>query len=963
MRVCMSSVSCITSERDVYLNVLNTLSVVADNVKKIEKAGKRCFSAAFERAFQLSGGPYIRVEPPSPVSSDEELSSCSDGSGDERDAVASPTATDTATKRSAYLAAVMHLLTAVTQQLELTAQMRGLAKVPAAIDAARKACELQPTVLQACFDYVESAAAAKFDVPADSSLVARVREASEVERRTRGLLSWAKLKKIGGVDVVAAEDAGSAGAAGGVNETPATLVAPASSAEVASRPAITSAARQLQPEPHQPSTQLHRMQQAPPPPPPATAAALPHPRSTLGAPSPHSYANVHEEDEDDDGSSFVGTMDATDLLNDVAEQLTFDTSAMEKKPAATASAELDEMFRQETEQGRRNYRARELLSLHLEQTNEPLTPARQKIVSQCPTLRDVMSVLGKLDYNIITFQVRSMPQQIGESGPVLWCAALDLCVSENYEDAENARKKWMEERVGAAPLEPCERERYRWVELVRSEACVRGAQAKLKVVTLAAELLFPNELAYYCSLGRDDVFVPDASVRGRGAGERLVAKTTAFGGMVSFNADRATSFVRQAFQIMERQAPQLGRMTLDIAEERGTQNQTEVPSQLENYTVRIYRGDGTLVTAQSSATYQGQFEEGTTAKTAAPTYKSLEVISNATPTSPAMLPTLFDALHTAAEKLGVLGDYLLLKASYDNLRLPVANEPREYVLNYVSLVFGTFRMNGTVHKDMVDTVEQPLGAGWSTTIRIGVPRTPTDDASEMKFVQLEHRRASTKKAARNEALLYAGKTNFTPELLSMMEYGTVPQKAHAEIILVVDTTPAVCLHHPLLKEMSTWKKSVALAQEESSAPGAALHAETKEGQAHSNPCDHFIVSAIRRNLPVAVNDMTAWLAQSNSEFIYTLTMDTEKVEWFLASLPQVESVFGQYTYPDQEMPNSKRLTGSTAFIGGRSPIFALYIATRSLREILENYSSSSRASAKYANAVGTARSTAPTVTA
>lgn len=899
--------SAIESSASALTYTLHVLDEVTNNVKKLTKVARASFKKDFEAAFEVCGGPYTHPQPPSPLQSDDEASSLGEA-GDAAEcfspAAAAAAGLSGVTMRSAFGAILIHLTSAVEEQMELARRVLPQANVPAVVEVVMKSCEPLPKALHTCFEYVygpDTVAAAELNAPAGATLERCLQCAVEVERRTRALLAWAKLKKMGDDAPVVAPASpppppdGTRGKVAPVTATP-----PSSCGSGDFSPSTV--APQVKPSKQSVSSQRT----------PSIATTSASKPATIRS---YRLGVMTESDDDDDGSS--AAVDATNLLS----QLTFNVPGEEQPTRNGAVSHADgAAFGPAEELGRRNVRGRKLLAGVVEQTAEPMTEARRKTIVQSATVRDMMGTLAPREYNIVAFQVRTAPQQIGENGPVLWCGALDACVSDDVANEEDVpRRRWMEERIGPQPLEAGEKEGCRWIELVRSEACVRGAQAKLRVVTMGAQLLFPREFQLYCTLQRDDISQPDVVMEKIYADGLKGKCEIPLGRLITFVADRSSSFLAQAFQLMQDRRPEVGTLRLDIAGEHSPTQDYGAESVPKNYTVRILRANGTVLTAQSSEEYAEQ-------RMAA--------------VWPALVPTVFDAVYNAAERLGALEQYNQLKASFDRLCLPVSNEPREYITSYFTIVFGMSVSPPNMLKDPVRIAEKPVTGGWSTVLSIAFPRTPTNRRGEYKFVDVETRHSSTKRVARNDTLTYAGKTNFTPELLRMMDYGTAPQKGQAEAILVTPVAGIIPVHHALRDEIAKLKRASAAAQAWGNAPGEVVMTEKLRRRfGHLSPCDQLIADAIERNLPAAVREMAEWLEQNFGGFGCNLHLYPEAVDAALAAPPAQEVEFGSLTYHWQYADACAEGEGNGGErpipIKGRSPIFAVFAATRCLREAFE----------------------------
>ncbi|KPA80513.1 hypothetical protein ABB37_04726 [Leptomonas pyrrhocoris] len=925
------SVTTISSVSGLQETVYEVVKATAENVRKFEKHTRRLFNADFESSFRACGGPYHRpvLRSPSPSDDDDEEEA------EEGDGAAARGQSEAATLRSAYGAILQLMCATVEAQAELARRLQATALSPMTLKVVADARESRLTALEDCHAYVygEDAATSTVDPlakPASAEVLTWMQVASEVERRARAQLSWVKLKKVGedAVQSASSPPPPQQSQRSPVQASPVVAVAEAPTGRTREAPLPVASAK--------------------------TASSV----STIPT-SVFQHDGSDSDDDDHHQREFrKDWMDATVLLNELVDTLAaedevhFDLLSPGVPMVATLPEQAvnDPLCDPATAMGRRNARAQKLLKGILRPTDEEMSAARRKLLAKCPTLRELMSVFGKMDYNIVTYQVRSSSQQIGESGPLLWTAALDICVSEMYTEEQNLWRKWMEERNATEPPESSAQERCTWMELIQSEPCIRGSQAKMRIVSLAAKLLFPREFDVYRGLGRDDAFSPDDSPEWKDVMDRRAGSEAPFGRTVTFQFNRS-SFLAQALQQMQQQRPDVGTLTIDIAEgKEQRQRQYNGPSPIDSYTVHINSGDGTVLVRQSSKQYNEVYDRETPAHMAVGDVGSL-----VSPMQAALVPTVFDALYNVAEKLGVLERYLLLKKSFDRLRLPVSNEPREYVLNYLVLVFGMCRLPTGVMKDMVEMCEQAVAGGWSTTVRVGYPRAPLHNTSDLRYINLEYRVANTKKAARNEALLYTGKTNFTPELLRMVDYGTIQQKGHAEHILMVGTPGVIPMQHTLQAELAKLGALDVDGPLASRAPGGAVIQKlSKPGVTALSRCDRLIANVIQRHFPNCVQEMKVSLTQSYPALIYTLTVFADVMDIFFATLPRTELEFGRYTFPSQDMthgmpPASPEESGDGAGfvrVVGRSPIQALLTATRVLRERLDGVPENGRTRVK-----------------
>ena len=919
--------------------IYEILNITRENLRKIEKSLRRLLSTEFEHAFEAYGGPYEFPVIKSPCLSDiDDVSLATEPPSTAAGYQAAKKA-DAFTLRSAYGSILMNLSHAIKDQATLAQRLGSQASLPVMLNVVRDSQAALLRAVQECFDFVYSPDAASSDPleqPADEEILTWMNAAGEVERRTRGLLSWAQLKNIG-------------------QDAMQSKMPPQSQQQQPSLLPKLSPAQPTQPEPPQQSASLSSKVEAP-----AKRQAFSAASSSMLTTEPiglfsRSGDNMSEDDDSDShshGGQVGHLMDATGLLKDFAaalsggsaeDEINFELPQRLRTPSPSPEAKYDKMlFDEATKNGRRNMRARELLSGTLVPTNEEMTVERQTLVAQCSTLREMLSIFGKLDYNAITYQVRTSSQQIGESGPLLWTAALDMCISTNYADEMDTRKKWMEERMAAEPQEPNEVEQYKWIELLQSEPCSRGSSAKLRIVSMGAILLFPREYEFYSTLKRDDVLASDNSVVWKEVQDRAKRnKPEPFGRMANFVLNR-TSFIAQAFQQIQNQRPDVGDMAIDIATGYSEEYQYKGKGRPESYTVSIIHSNGTVLVTQSSRAYQVLYQDELLENASLQQQQGANVPTMVA----ALVPTLFDALYNLAEKLGLLSNYLLLKRSFDRLQIPMANEPREYVLSYLTLVFGMCRGPNGALKDAVIVKEQAVPGGWCATVCVSIPRRPMDNASDFNFINVEERMGNTKKLARNEALLYLGKTNFTAEMLHMLDYGPVAQKAHAEVVLLVDTAGVIPVSHPLRKKMAelTWAGATS-AEDMSKAPGEAVVSASCTLCKNLTVCDQIISHAIKCWIPQSTEETKAWAAQNYSAYVFDVKWDAKVMDTFFATLPRVDTIFGLFSYtsasaaPWSHAPSCAESEGEQVGhveIAGKSPISALQALTRLLRERLDN---------------------------
>jgi hypothetical protein len=899
------------------------LKTCTENLRAVEKHSKRELTPPFESAFKVCGGPFRRQELHSPELSSNEDDDALSSSADDTSAGAAggdlAKDPDTPTMRDVYGSTLISLCEVIEAQAELATHITSPA-VCFTTDLMKRSRESSLTAVRNCWQYVynhaENDPGDPLMQPANQEALSWASSASEVHRRTQALLAWMKLK-----------DAGSDAARSSLSRPPPPLPPSAVPAVAAASAAV----------PTTPSMQKNV--QSP------TPVALPSCTGPRG----------RDDGDDDDGGThldarwvlrgFQGVLVETDEDQQPAE-IVFNpsqTTAVAVPPPPPPQAEKKPLFDPRSDLGRRSVRAMKLRNGVLQQTDEPLTEWRLKLIQQAPTLRDLMSIFGKSDYNIVAYQLRTNSQQIGESGPLLWTAALDVCISDNFEDEPNPRRRWMEERSGNEAPSSSDADKYKWVVLVQSDPCIRGGSARTSIISMAACLLFPREFEHYRDLGRDDVVMPDDdSDEWQCVRNRTVGVDAPLGPKVAFVLDRS-SFVTQAFRWMERLRQDVGNLRIDITEERSLRPSFSHPTQVDAYVVSVFSGYGTLLVKRSSREIIEKDEQERVA-TVAGTGEGTNVSTS--PAEASLVPTLFDALYYTAEKLGVLDTYLQLEKSFDRIRLPVANEAREYALNYVSLVFGMYRTSNGELKDAVDFTETSVPGGWNTAIRISYIPQPTGKESNLQHVQLGNRDGNTKKAARSATLMYLGKTNFTVQMLRMMEYGTALQKVHAETILMIKAAGVIPLQSPLRRQMKESEAFICNTETSlaSKAPGASVSVIPSRSLDKLSLCDRLISKSIERHLSSCVGEMGLWLTQVYPGADFHVQWDDNVMGSFLATLSRDELSFGQYVFRTLEKDRLEALNslvasscdGHRVCISGQSPLFALYVATRQLRDRWEN---------------------------
>lgn len=962
------------------------LSDGKNTLKALQKGQGGLFGSLFEKLAEHQYGPFRAPTIASPPPSDDEdesddadsvSSSASVGDG------AASTSMPLETQRILWGSLLLYLNNMVRAQTELAKRLQSRDMPVFHLVNAIHSSPTYLAALQRCHASLYNSA--KEILPSscegERKLILEnwVKSAIEMCQRSEALLSWAQLKGVGEDQVRAASPASTGGpldtdsSKGGVLATtqvssPAVMDPPAvveavTGDSVAPLPTVAAGRLAASPGKHVSASAVTSQAGG------LTASVASSSVPVLQPPrrAGNSFDGRHDnEDErsDDDEGDGCGPMQmiSDGLLSEVAASLPQPDAEDEKKACMTQEAEEDgdeiyfnlprhepgvplmssppplnnppptPLFDMATPQGRRNCRAFQLLSGYVLQTNEEMTEMRQKLTRQSATIRNLMCAFGKTDYNILTYQIRSTQLQIGESGPLMWSATLDVCVSTDYEDTENKSFRWMEERTSNTPPVANPAQRCKWIELVQSEPCTRGSYAKTRIVSLAANLLFPTEFEYYRSLERDDVVAPDNSPEWQNVRERTVGVAAPYGRMVSFVLDR-TSYAAQAFQLFERLRPEVGPLHIAIEQDMCERTSLSSIPQISAYVVRITLGNGTLLVAHSSRVYKAAHVQAT----------SPDAPENAPAFIPALLPTFFDSFYLAAEKLGVLDSYLLLKRSFDRLRLPVANEPREYVLNYLSVIFGMQSDSKGVLKDTFNWTDQSFASGWSTTVRVAYTHRPTDITQKFNFVDLYTCYSSTKKAAHNDALLIAGKTNLFAEMLRMVDYAPVGQRGHAELLLMVPCCTYFALHEDTA-EFDLPPPPSARVVEDSKAPGGSVAAAAPKWLRSMFWYEQVIAKTIARCTSKSIVDIETWLKAVHPTFAFTTAWDKEAAEAFLMTLTEEERTYGEFVFPPQPC------TGSIAAkdlrqdergnycmaIRGISPSCALYFTGRALRERLDN---------------------------
>lgn len=576
-------------------------------------------------------------------------------------------------------------------------------------------------------------------------------------------------------------------------------------------------------------------------------------------------------------------------------------------------------------------RARQLREGLLNVVDHELGEEERRIIEQSPTMREVLAYFATKYYNVKSVQLRTYARSIGASGPQLWVAALDVSVPVG-DDIDAAvlqpERFWEEERTGETPRES--EGNVQCLELVRSEPGVRGNCVKQRAIALAIAVLFPRVHKHYRALNRDDgVDVDDDA---RGALARLRADGLRALSMSSFALD-GTSFVEQAFRLMTNSGTNVGALTWSITEVRNGGSQYNAQGRPDSFFVRIRSGNGDVIAELSSADSSAvHAARGLPPRALSERGPGREVS--------VLVPTVHDALLLAATELGVRDQFVLLKRSFGRVQVPVVNEPREYIINFIALLFGMDCDGTGSSKRVVEVEDRPLGGGWCTTVRVCTFEDPLERRNtEENWVTLESVAASTKKVSRNEAFLSLGKSNFTAELLRMLEYGPAAQKAHAETILLtraaipppVDQQPA---QDRLLSNRSRVSSTSSSTTAGFGAVGQPLATGPEcEGETVTSAVNAFVAEKIMQSVPKATAELEMWLQQVYPGVRGKVSWDAAAMESFRATLQCKGTLtLGVFITEETDLPAG---VDQKTPLRGPGPLNALFKTLRQIKETVD----------------------------